>query len=72
MIRTNLLIYIRDHLKLPKAEGDLILRYVTAFEAGEDLSQFTQAIKSQNHSRVKVRKIGEHPAPTLASLRSKK
>jgi len=71
-IRTNLLIYIRDHLKLPKVEEDLILRYVTAFEAGEDLSQFTQDIKNRKYSRIKVRKIGEHPAPTLASLRTKK
>tara|TARA_Y100000034_G_C6895905_1_gene413017 strand:+ start:1773 stop:2609 length:837 start_codon:yes stop_codon:yes gene_type:complete len=71
-VRTNLLIYLRDQLKLPKVDGDLILKYITAFEAGEDLSQFKQHSERQKSNRAKIRKIGERPAPSIASLRTEK
>jgi hypothetical protein len=71
--RTNLLLYVRTCLSLPKVSYELIERYVIEFESGGNIEEFLKKITLDKKSKnSKTRKIGYHPGPRLSTLRKGK
>lgn len=67
-IRTRIVIYVRNYLKMPLVDKNAIEQFIINFENGDDLTKQRFEDFQQNTKR----QPGTHPGPSLSSIRKQR